>query len=210
MVTPSLDPSPKNCLTTSARQPTITRRLVIPVSRNPSMIRCKTGLPRTSSIGLGRASVRPRMRVPRPAARRTALFTSPSLGRYAVGRKAAIVSFASRGRSFDHRAMRLLFLAKYREFGLILIRLSLGLLFILYTVPVLIAGGSAWSHFGAGARTIGIHSHHQLWGFIGALAGCVGGVLMIFGLFFRVGVLLVLVLALAHAIGMAKASGFRT
>jgi putative oxidoreductase len=106
--------------------------------------------------------------------------------------------------------MRLLFLAKYREFGLLLIRLSLGLLFILYTAPVLIAGASAWGHFGAGARVFGIHSHPQLWGFIGALAGCAGGVLLIFGLFFRVGVLLVLVLALAHAIGVAKAAGFRT
>ena len=106
--------------------------------------------------------------------------------------------------------MRLLFLAKYREFGLLLIRLSLGLVFILYCGPILIAGGSAWAHFGTGARTFGIHSHHQLWGFIGALAGCAGGVLMIFGLFFRVGVLLVLVLALAHAIGLARATGFRT
>ena len=106
--------------------------------------------------------------------------------------------------------MRLLFLAKYREFGLLLIRLSLGLLFILYCGPILIAGGSAWAHFGTGARTFGIHSHHQLWGFIGALAGCAGGVLMIFGLFFRLGVLLLLVLALAHAIGLARATGFRT
>ncbi len=106
--------------------------------------------------------------------------------------------------------MRLAFLAKYREFGLLLIRLSLGLLFILYTAPVLIAGPSAWGHFGAGARTFGIHSHQQLWGFVGALAGCAGGVLMIFGLFFRVGVLLVLLLALAHAIGITKAAGFRT
>ncbi|HKP93403.1 MAG TPA: hypothetical protein VJS88_05860 [Chthoniobacterales bacterium] len=105
--------------------------------------------------------------------------------------------------------MGLAFLAKYREFGLLLIRLSLGLLFILYTAPVLLGGGSAWGHFGAGVRTYGIHSHYQLWGFLGALAGCVGGILMIFGLFFRVGVLLLLLLALAHAIGLAKASGFR-
>src|SRR5205809_737039 len=34
---------------------------------------CKTGLPRTAIIGLGRSNVRSRMRVPRPAARMTAL-----------------------------------------------------------------------------------------------------------------------------------------
>ena len=105
--------------------------------------------------------------------------------------------------------MRLAFLAKYREFGLLLMRLSLGLLFILYLAPVLIGGGSAWAHFGAGARVFGIHSHYQLWGFLGALAGSVGGVLMIFGLFFRLGVLLVLLLAVIHAVALTKASGFR-
>ena len=84
------------------------------------------------------------------------MFTLLSLGRYDRSRKAvAVFSFASESGSLNHRAMRLLFLAKYREFGLLLIRLSLGLLFILYCGPILIAGGSAWAHFGTGARTFG-------------------------------------------------------
>lgn len=105
--------------------------------------------------------------------------------------------------------MRLAFLAKYRETGLLLIRVSLGLLFILYTAPPLIGGPSGWAHFGAGARHLGLHSHFQLWGFFGSLFGCLGGVLMIFGLFFRIGVLLVLVLAIGHAIALEKGAGFR-
>lgn len=111
--------------------------------------------------------------------------------------------------SIHGRAMRLAFLAKYRETGLLLIRVSLGLLFILYTAPALIGGPSAWAHFGAGARHLGLTSHLQLWGFLGSLLGCLGGVLMIFGLFFRIGVLLVLVLAIGHAIAVEKGSGFR-
>lgn len=105
--------------------------------------------------------------------------------------------------------MRLAFLAKYREFGLLLIRISIGLLFILYTAPALMGGPSAWAHFGAGVRNFGLHSHFQLWGFWGALAGCVGGVLIVFGLFFRIGILLVLILAVGHAIGVTNGSGFR-
>ena len=105
--------------------------------------------------------------------------------------------------------MRLAFLAKYREFGLLLIRVSIGVLFILYTAPALIGGPSAWAHFGAGARTFGLHSHFQIWGFIGALFGCVGGVLIIFGLFFRIGILLLLILAVGHAIGMTGSAAFR-
>ena len=105
--------------------------------------------------------------------------------------------------------MRLAFLAKYREGGLLLIRVSLGLLFILYAAPALIGGPKAWAHFGAGADHFGLHSHIQIWGFLGSLLGCLGGVLIIFGLFFRIGVLLVLVLALAHAIAVYDGSGFR-
>jgi putative oxidoreductase len=105
--------------------------------------------------------------------------------------------------------MRLAFLAKYREGGLLLIRVSIGLLFILYTAPALIGGPGAWAHFGAGARHLGLHSHFQLWGFLGSFLGCLGGVLMIFGLFFRIGVLLVLVLAIGHAIAVESRSGFR-
>lgn len=105
--------------------------------------------------------------------------------------------------------MRLTFLAKYREAGLLLIRVSIGLLFILYTAPALIAGPKEWAHFGAGAGHFGLHSHFQLWGFLGSLLGCLGGVLMIFGLFFRIGVLLVLVLAIGHAFSVYEGTGFR-
>lgn len=105
--------------------------------------------------------------------------------------------------------MRLAFLAKYREAGLLLIRVSIGLLFILYTAPALIGGPKAWGHFGAGASHFGLHSHLQVWGFVGALLGCLGGILMIFGLFFRIGVLLVLVLAVGHAIAVYEGTGFR-
>jgi len=102
------------------------------------------------------------------------------------------------------------FLAKYADFGLLLLRVSVGILFILYTAPALMGGPSAWAHFGAGARNWGIHSHFQIWGFVIALLGCVGGVLIIFGLFFRPAVLLLLVLGIGHAIGVRHGSGWRT
>jgi len=102
------------------------------------------------------------------------------------------------------------FLAKYADFGLLLLRVSVGVLFILYTAPALMGGPSAWAHFGAGARNWGIHSHFQIWGFVIALLGCVGGVLIIFGLFFRPAVLVILLLAIGHAIGVKHGSGWRT
>lgn len=105
--------------------------------------------------------------------------------------------------------MSLAFLAKYREAGLLLIRVSIGLLFIIYTAPALIGGPKAWAHFGGGAGYFGLHSHLQIWGFLGSLLGSLGGVLMIFGLSFRVGVLLVLLLAVGHAMAVWEGTGFR-
>ena len=101
------------------------------------------------------------------------------------------------------------FLAKYADFGLLLLRVSVGVLFILYTAPALMGGPSAWAHFGAGARTWGIHSHFQIWGFAVALLGCISGVLVILGLFLRPAILVLLILAIGHAIGIKHGTGFR-
>ena len=96
------------------------------------------------------------------------------------------------------------FLAKYREFGLLLLRVSLGVVFIIVVAPVLLGGNGAWSRFGSGIRVLGLHSHFGAWGFVGALLVCIGAILMIFGLFFRLGVLFCLAVAILHAFGASR------
>ena len=103
--------------------------------------------------------------------------------------------------------MRMAFLAKYREAGLLLMRVGLGVLFVVLTGPVLLAGPSRWANFGSAISNVGLSSNYQFWGFLGALAGCVGAALMIFGLFFRPGVLLVLAITLVHTIGAFDGGG---
>ncbi|MDQ6860898.1 MAG: DoxX family protein [Verrucomicrobiota bacterium] len=98
--------------------------------------------------------------------------------------------------------MRMQFLGKYRETGLLLMRLGIGVLFIILTGPVLLSGPSRWAGFGSAIRNLGLHSHYQVWGFIGALLGCAAGALMVFGLFFRLGVLFALVLTFVHLLGV--------
>ena len=44
--------------------------------------------------------------------------------------------------------MFLAFLAKYREAGLLLLRVSLGIAFIIYAAPALMGGPKAWAQFG--------------------------------------------------------------
>lgn len=75
------------------------------------------------------------------------------------------------------------------------------MLFIYIMRPVLLGGSSRWAGFGSAIRNLGLHSHFQIWGMVGSLLGCLSGALMIFGLFFRPGVLLVMTITLLHVIG---------
>jgi putative oxidoreductase len=99
------------------------------------------------------------------------------------------------------------FLGKYRETGLLLIRASLGLIFIILIAPVLWNGQGSWEHFGSAMRHLDFHSHYKFWGFLGALLGCAGGVLMILGLFFRIGVLFALAVTVIHLITLWDSHG---
>jgi putative oxidoreductase len=96
------------------------------------------------------------------------------------------------------------FLGKYSETGLLLLRASMGLIFILICAPVLFAGAQRWAQFGGAMRVFNFHSHLEWWGFFGALAACIGGILMVLGLAFRLGVLLAFLVALVNAIAVAR------
>jgi putative oxidoreductase len=95
------------------------------------------------------------------------------------------------------------FLGKYREAGLLLLRASVGLIFILICAPVLLSGEHRWWQFGSAMRVFNFHSHLDWWGFLGALAGCVGGIFMMLGFAFRIGILLAFLVALVNAIAVA-------
>lgn len=76
------------------------------------------------------------------------------------------------------------FLSKYRETGLLLFRASLGLIFIILIAPILRRSQGSWEHFGSAMRHLDFHLHYKFWGFVGAIVGCTGGVLMIFRFIF--------------------------
>jgi hypothetical protein len=84
----------------------------------------------------------------------------------------------------------------------LLLRGSVGLIFILICGPVLLSGEHRWGQFGSAMRVFNFHSHLDWWGFLGALAGCVGGIFMILGFAFRIGLLLAFLPALVHAIAV--------
>jgi putative oxidoreductase len=92
------------------------------------------------------------------------------------------------------------FLGKYRETGLLLIRASIGLIFIILIGSVLWSGQGSWEHFGSAMKQLDFHAHYKFW-------GCAGGVLMILGLFFRIGVLCALAVTLVHLIALWNSRG---
>ncbi len=62
------------------------------------------------------------------------------------------------------------FLGKYREGGLLLMRVSIGLMFVILIAPVLWSGQKGWEHFGSAMRHLDFHSHFAVWGFSGRWA----------------------------------------
>lgn len=83
-------------------------------------------------------------------------------------------------------------LGKYRNTGLFIIRLGLGVMFILHGYPKLIGGPEKWEALGKAMQAIGIKFYPIAWGLLAALTETFGGFLLIIGLAFRPACLLLL------------------
>lgn len=101
-------------------------------------------------------------------------------------------------------------LEKYRDFGLLIIRVGIGALFILFGFPKITGGPEFWAQIGSAMSNFGVDFGHTFWGFMAALAEFGGGILMIFGLFFRVAMLLLIfTMFVAFYFHFAKGDGFQ-
>ncbi len=97
-------------------------------------------------------------------------------------------------------------LGNYKNFGLLLIRVGLGVMFIYHGFPKLIGGPHRWEELGKATNYIGIHFLPTVWGLIAAVVETAGGFLLIIGLAFRP-VCLFLIINLAVATLMQLKSG---
>jgi putative oxidoreductase len=78
------------------------------------------------------------------------------------------------------------FLGRYREAGLLLLRIGLGVMFIVHGLPMLLGGPAGWHKIGAMAmHPVGINFYPAFWGALAALSEVLGGILVVFGLWFR-------------------------
>ena len=77
------------------------------------------------------------------------------------------------------------FLDKYRDAGLLILRIGIGIMFVFHGYPKLIAGPETWAMIGGSMKVLGIGFAQTAWGFMAALSECAGGILLILGFFAR-------------------------
>jgi putative oxidoreductase len=95
-------------------------------------------------------------------------------------------------------------LGNYKNFGLLIIRVGLGIMFVYHGYPKLLGGEKMWVRLGESTKYVGIHFLPVVWGLLCALVETIGGVLLVLGLQFRlVCVLLLINLLVAAAMGLA-------
>lgn len=94
---------------------------------------------------------------------------------------------------------------KYRDLGLLILRVGFGLVFVAYHgLPKLMGGPDGWERTGSAMENIGITFGYQAWGLAAALSESLGGLLFAAGLFFRpvcVALLTVMVMATIEQFG---------
>ena len=81
--------------------------------------------------------------------------------------------------------MLLKFLAKYRDAGLLIMRIGLGVMFLLHGLPKLTGGPQKWKALGAAMGNLGVDFYPVIWGFLAAVTEGIGGLLIVLGIFYR-------------------------
>lgn len=84
------------------------------------------------------------------------------------------------------KALKLEFVEKYKDIGLLVMRVGLGLSFIAHGWPKMVGGTEAWAKLGGRFVAVsGLDVVPVFWGFMAAFAELGGGILLIVGLLVR-------------------------
>lgn len=98
-----------------------------------------------------------------------------------------------------------MFLDRFRDSGLLLLRIGIGSMFLLYHgLPKLLAGPPRWEEVGGAMAAVGITFSPAFWGLMAALAESLGAALLALGLFTRYALfflLITMIVAAASRVG---------
>lgn len=99
-------------------------------------------------------------------------------------------------------------LGKYRDFGLLLLRVGLGAMFVMHGLPKLMGGPDKWTQLGGATEFVGFFFMPIAWGLAAALSEFLGGILLVLGVWFRPACLfLTLTMAVAASMHLGKGEG---
>lgn len=74
---------------------------------------------------------------------------------------------------------------RFHHLGLLLLRVGIGVMFMLHGYPKLVGGPEVWAGIGGVMGKVGLGFAPTFFGFLAALAEFGGGLLLVLGLFFR-------------------------
>ena len=99
-------------------------------------------------------------------------------------------------------------LGKYRNTGLLILRVGIGVMMMVHGFPKIMGGLDKWSALGGSMNVIGINFTPTLFGFLAAISEGLGGFLLILGLFFRpVNMMLAFTMLIAALVHFSKGDG---
>ncbi len=81
--------------------------------------------------------------------------------------------------------MILRFLDKYRDIGLLILRVGIGITFMIHGLPKLTGGPEKWVMLGGTMKALGVDFAPMAWGFMAAFSEFAGGLLLVLGFFTR-------------------------
>ncbi|MCX6960438.1 MAG: DoxX family protein [Verrucomicrobia bacterium] len=76
-------------------------------------------------------------------------------------------------------------LSKYRDTGLLVLRVLIGISFLAHGLPKLTEGPELWIKLGKSMQFVGLTAYPLFWGLMSALTESVGGFLLLIGFCFR-------------------------
>lgn len=95
----------------------------------------------------------------------------------------------------------------YRNIGLLIIRIGLGIMFILHGYPKMFGGPEMWVEVGSAMQFLGMDFAPMFFGFMAGVTEFFGGIFLLFGLFFTPSLILlflVMIVATIKNIGAAE------
>ena len=93
----------------------------------------------------------------------------------------------------ESRRMALPRSSRFRDVGLLILRIGIGSMFVGHGLPKMVAGPTRWAELGEAVGHLGIHvGPPAVWGFLAALSELLGGILLATGVLFRPACLLLL------------------